>query len=151
PWLHMANLLPKEMGRKFVTLMPKRLKNKIHGLDNFTLANLTIAHRRFTSVVALREMGLGNGLPFIPLPPLNLDQMGQISWAEIYGYMIPMLLRDSDQMSMAVGLEIRIPFLDHHLVEAVLSLSQKHKKGNVVKPLLVEAYKDELPSEVYNR
>jgi asparagine synthase (glutamine-hydrolysing) len=77
--------------------------------------------------------------------------MGEISWAELQGYMIPMLLRDSDQMSMAVGLEIRVPFLDHKLVEEVLSLPQKYKKGKGVKPLLVESFHSELPIEVYNR
>ncbi len=77
--------------------------------------------------------------------------MGQISWAEIQSYMIPMLLRDSDQMSMAVGLEIRVPFLDHRLVEEALILPQHYKKGKGVKPLLVDAFKDVLPIEVYNR
>jgi len=147
----MVDLLPREVGQKLISYFPKKLKDKIQGLDSFSVADLTSAHRRFTSVAALEEMGLSEGIPFIPPPPSNLDMMGQISWAEIYGYMIPMLLRDSDQMSMAVGLEIRVPFLDHQLVEAVLGLSQKFKKGSGVKALLVEAFKDELPTEVYNR
>ena len=62
-----------------------------------------------------------------------------------------MLLRDSDQMSMAVGLEIRVPFVDHTLVEEVLSFPQQYKKGKGVKPLLVEAFINELPREVYDR
>ena len=62
-----------------------------------------------------------------------------------------MLLRDSDQMSMAVGLEIRVPFLDHNLVEEALTLPQHYKSGKGVKPLLVEAFKDELPRDVYDR
>jgi asparagine synthase (glutamine-hydrolysing) len=74
-----------------------------------------------------------------------------ISWYEMQSYMIPMLLRDSDQMSMAVGLEIRVPFLDHCLVEEALTLPQQYKMGKGVKPLLVEAFKDELPREVYDR
>ncbi|TDN39585.1 hypothetical protein A8B98_18025 [Hymenobacter sp. UV11] len=77
--------------------------------------------------------------------------MGMISWAEIHSYMVPMLLRDSDQMSMAVGLEIRVPFLDHRLVEAVLGWPQKYKSGPGIKSLLVEAFRAELPQEVYNR
>ena len=53
--------------------------------------------------------------------------------------------------SMAVGLEIRVPFVDHVLVEEVLSFPQRLKKGKGVKPLLVEAFVNELPREVYDR
>ena len=37
------------------------------------------------------------------------------------------LLRDTDQMSMAHSLEVRVPFLDHNLVELCLSVNDKHK------------------------
>ncbi len=77
--------------------------------------------------------------------------MANISLAELFGYMIPMLLRDSDQMSMAVGLELRVPFVDHLLVEEVLKIPQQYKRGNGTKPLLVKAFKDDLPVEVYDR
>ncbi len=97
------------------------------------------------------KVGLNDGFPAISPPPANLDTMGLISWAEIHSYMIPMLLRDSDQMSMAVGLEIRVPFLDHCLVEEILGIPQKFKKGPGIKPLLVEAFRKDLPPEVYNR
>lgn len=150
PRLQIVNLFPKALANTLLSYAPDRLKDKIHGLDSFSIADLTVAHRRFTSIAALKEMGFNGGIPGIP-PSFNLDKMGQISWAEIYGYMIPMLLRDSDQMSMAVGLEIRVPFLDHHLVEVALGLSRKFKKGKGVKPLLIKAFKDELPPEVYNR
>ena len=62
-----------------------------------------------------------------------------------------MLLRDSDQMSMSLGLEIRVPFLDHLLVEAILNLPDKSKKQGIPKKLLVEAFKRDLPVEVYSR
>ncbi|WPP52896.1 asparagine synthase (glutamine-hydrolyzing) [Catalinimonas niigatensis] len=151
PWLHLLNVLPSTVSRKLVTLVPKNIKEKLGGLTDFTSINLTSARRRFTSIDRLRAMGLEVGTPVIPSPPSNLDMMGMISWTEIHAYMIPMLLRDSDQMSMAVGLEIRVPFLDHHLVEEVLGLSQKYKKGSGIKPLLIAAFQPDLPREVYDR
>lgn len=96
------------------------------------------------------------GLPTLPVPfecPIELpDDFGRISWAELTGYMRQMLLRDADQMSMAVSLELRVPFLDHELVEYVLGLPGVVKKRyQGPKGLLVEAYRDLLPASVYQR
>jgi asparagine synthase (glutamine-hydrolysing) len=75
-----------------------------------------------------------------------------VSWAELTGYMRRMLLRDADQMSMAVSLELRVPFLDHELVEYALGLPEAAKKRYPgPKGLLVEACRDLLPPSVYRR
>jgi asparagine synthase (glutamine-hydrolysing) len=151
PWLHLLNAAPSVFRQKLVSALPKKMTEKLEGITDFSILNLTSARRRFTSIESLKKSGFGSGVPVIPPAPSTLDQMGLISWAEIHNYMIPMLLRDSDQMSMAVGLEIRVPFLDHYLVEAILGLPQKCKSGSGIKPLLVEAFRSELPQEVYKR
>ena len=96
------------------------------------------------------------GLPNRALPfecPVALsDNFARISWAELTGYMRRMLLRDADQMSMAVSLEMRVPFLDHELVEYVLGLPAAEKRrGSGTKSLLVAACRDLLPASVYER
>ena len=96
------------------------------------------------------------GLPSAPAPfecPVELpDDYARVSWAELTGYMRRMLLRDADQMSMAVSLELRVPFLDHELVEYVLGLPEAAKKRYPgPKGLLVEACRDLLPPSVYRR
>ncbi|PKV75531.1 asparagine synthase (glutamine-hydrolysing) [Pontibacter ramchanderi] len=151
PLLTWLSALPKRYSEQLVKLMPKQLKQKLSGLNGFSAAELTVSRRRFTSVSELCKMGLSTGHSYVPPPPEGVDKMAIISWAEIYGYMIPLLLRDSDQMSMALGLEIRVPFLDHHLVEEVLKIPQSYKKGYGVKPLLIDAFRSDLPREVYNR
>ncbi len=52
----------------------------------------------------------------------TLPLLSQVSIAEITTYMQNVLLRDTDQMSMAVALEVRVPFLDYELVEYVLGI-----------------------------
>jgi len=80
------------------------------------------------------------------------DDFARVSWAEVTGYMRDMLLRDSDQMSMAVSLELRMPFLDHELVEYVLHLPSRRKlRYRGTKGLLVNACRDLLPASVYAR
>jgi asparagine synthase (glutamine-hydrolysing) len=67
--------------------------------------------------------------------------MARISWVELSQYLRHTLLRDADQMSMAVSLEMRVPYLDHRLIEYVLSLPEivkKQYKGR--KGLLISAF-----------
>jgi asparagine synthase (glutamine-hydrolysing) len=100
----------------------------------------------------LAEAGLPNEVERCELPVELPDDFARISWAELTGYMREMLLRDSDQMSMAVSLELRVPFLDHRLVEYSLGLPAAEKKiGDRPKGLLIEAARDLLPRAVYER
>jgi asparagine synthase (glutamine-hydrolysing) len=50
------------------------------------------------------------------------DRLNRASALELSGYLPNTLLRDTDTMSMAHGLEVRVPLLDHPLIERVLRL-----------------------------
>jgi asparagine synthase (glutamine-hydrolysing) len=56
-------------------------------------------------------------------------------------------------MSMAHALEVRVPLLDHQLVEYVMGLSDAHKQPNGTsnKRLLVESLNGLLPDGIVNR
>jgi asparagine synthase (glutamine-hydrolysing) len=75
-----------------------------------------------------------------------------ISYLELSRYMRNVLLRDTDVMSMAHGLEVRVPLLDQELVELVARIPSEHKLASGrQKPLLVDAVRDLLPQAVVNR
>ncbi|MBA3355855.1 MAG: asparagine synthase (glutamine-hydrolyzing) [Pyrinomonadaceae bacterium] len=82
----------------------------------------------------------------------NLDGFTAVSCMEARSYLVSTLLRDTDSTSMAHSLEVRVPFLDHTLVEYVIQLSEatKLRKGTP-KALLVSALEDLLPAEVVNQ
>ena len=62
------------------------------------------------------------------------------------------MLTKADRMSMAHGLEVRVPFMDHRLVEFVRSLPGEYKvQGNLRKRILQEAFRNDLPSEIMER
>ena len=73
------------------------------------------------------------------------------AWMEFNLYMQDQLLRDADVMSMAHGLEIRVPFLDNEVINGVYSISEKVKFGSFPKELLVNSFKNILPEEIWNR
>jgi asparagine synthase (glutamine-hydrolysing) len=78
-----------------------------------------------------------------------LDSFTSVSCFELQSYMVNTLLRDTDAASMANSLEVRVPFLDHRLVEFVGGLPKSAKyMPDVPKSLLVEALSDLLPDEV---
>jgi len=58
----------------------------------------------------------------LPLPPLSVDKE-MVSFLEVTRYMRNQLLRDSDVMSMANSLELRVPFVDANLWESVCSIA----------------------------
>ena len=82
----------------------------------------------------------------------SLDPINRVSYLESRFYMRNTLLRDSDFMSMAHGLELRVPFLDCALVEACFRIPGNTKlQGPAPKSLLLASLGVELPREVVNR
>ncbi|MFC4909668.1 asparagine synthase (glutamine-hydrolyzing) [Actinomadura gamaensis] len=62
------------------------------------------------------------------------------------------LLDRKDRMSMAVGLEVRVPFADHRLAEYLFNVPAELKAaGGTEKALLRRACADLLPDEIVNR
>ena len=81
--------------------------------------------------------------------------MNVISQLELDGYMANTLLRDTDSMSMAHSLEVRVPLIDNEVAGYVLSLPGAWKFGptlkNVSKPLFAETMADLLPNDFLSR
>jgi asparagine synthase (glutamine-hydrolysing) len=79
----------------------------------------------------------------------QLDNFTAVTCLETQSYLVNTLLRDTDSMSMAHSLEVRVPFLHHPLVEFVARLPEEMKTGTgTPKELLVAALGDLLPAEV---
>jgi len=146
PRLRCLGRLPRPLRR---LVGGERLADLPNELDTCGLAQW---RRRFFTDEMLREAHLPDEPTTIECPIDLPDDFARISWAELTGYMRRMLLRDSDQMSMAVSLELRVPFLDHELVEYSLGLPAAEKtRHRGTKGLLVQACRDLLPPAVYDR
>ena len=62
------------------------------------------------------------------------------------------LLERKDRMSMACGLEVRVPYCDHRIAEYAWNIPWDIKNlGGMEKGILRLALKDLLPEEIYNR
>jgi asparagine synthase (glutamine-hydrolysing) len=80
------------------------------------------------------------------------DPINEVSRLEMDGYMTGLLLRDTDFMSMASSLEVRVPFIDKAVVRHALQMPGGWKlAGNRPKPLLLESMRGAIPDYVWNR
>jgi asparagine synthase (glutamine-hydrolysing) len=96
--------------------------------------------------------------PYVPLLKSAFKRMPasgpltQVSYAESRTYMHDVLLRDTDQMSMAHALEVRVPLIDHVLADYAMAVPDPLKApGATPKPLLVESLGSALPPEIVHR
>jgi asparagine synthase (glutamine-hydrolysing) len=80
------------------------------------------------------------------------DVLNRMLYADAKIWLPDDLLLKADKMTMANGLELRVPFLDHKLVEFAATLPADLKlKGRTGKYLLREAMKNVLPKRIIHR
>lgn len=90
-------------------------------------------------------------VPYLEGEEGHIRRMREISYLNITRFM-PTLLDRKDRMSMAVGLEVRVPYCDHRLVEYVWNIPWEIKTaGDREKGILRKALKGVLPDDVLTR
>ena len=166
------SLFAERWGRPIqaiASLVPANLQSILKGLNGSESARKGIAllstkrhpyfiSRRLFSDWQIDEL-LHKDIPRIPSWEPNTfdwieseardyDPINRASAFELQTYMLSTLLRDTDQMSMAHALEVRVPLIDHKLVEFLFTLPGHIKvdKG-LPKPLLTKVLGDSIPQE----
>lgn len=95
---------------------------------------------------ALERMSeVANGQP-------DADLLNRVLSIDLQTYMVDDLLTVADRVSMAVSLEVRVPFLDHPLVELMATIPGTLKIHSLEKKyLLKRAFSVDLPQEILRR
>jgi asparagine synthase (glutamine-hydrolysing) len=158
-WLNAIPLpLRQAAGAALETIRPGIASQKISALLSAKKIDLQTAHALQRQVLLDKQIEqlTPHPSPLIPHPsPFTLHPsplLSQISSLELATYLRHTLLRDTDQMSMAHALEVRVPFLDHELVELVLGIPDDLKyPHSTPKQLLVESLGDLLPPSIVHR
>ncbi len=137
-------------------LLPKGQAEKMEAIGNSNSMEIEALYPIFREVMSRKDLkASGNeGGDFMQkkFSPVDGNKViTAVSKYEIEYYLQNVLLRDTDQMSMAVSLEVRAPFLDTQLAEYVLSLPDSFKPIKPQKKLLIDCMGDLLPREVWDR
>jgi asparagine synthase (glutamine-hydrolysing) len=82
----------------------------------------------------------------------NGDRINSMLYSDLKDSLPGDMLTKVDWMSMKNSLEVRVPLLDHRVVELAFRMNGSLKLNNgKTKYILKEAFKDLLPSSLYNR
>jgi asparagine synthase (glutamine-hydrolysing) len=166
-FMHSWNRLPKlvrdSLAASIARLMPDSERNhKLgallqpngHEVHPYTLSRMLFVPGR------IDQLFRGSAKPAIENQVLadrlrtaaQFDSVNHVSYLELRNYLANTLLRDADCMSMAHGVEVRVPFIDHKLVEFLFTFPGALKVGDrLAKHLLVGATRGLLPDMITKR
>ena len=132
-FLDMSGLDPAERYGQLMELFPPRLRSELWTGD------------------ALAEIGSPRTSGQLLGPP-RAPGIAGLQLIDVETYLPDDLLFKADIASMAHSLELRAPFLDHHLAELALSLPDALKlQGSRGKVALRRAFAPDLPTEILER
>jgi len=124
----------------------------------FSMSGINEVYKRLVSIIYRPERYLCLGTePISLLDDLalwnnNTDFISDMQKLDLLTYLPDDLLAKVDRASMAVSLETRVPFLDHNIVEFVMSLPMEFKlKNNKGKHLLRKVLYKYVPKEIMER
>jgi len=149
PWI--ARLTPSERLRDYVKMCGQPLETRHRGVSrgfsSESKLRLIGAARMKQSEQRLREV-FGRYFKVVE----EASPLDQMLYVDAKVWLPDDLLIKADKMTMANGLELRVPFLDHKLVEFAAALpnaSKIHGKGG--KTLLRSAMRGVLPDAIIDR
>lgn len=122
PWLRTLTWCPPPLRRVLLSTLLGPRAERFSELPHWDAQALTIACRRWVTARQLRELNLPQlSWPELPPDPLPAGS-AQIAWAELFGYTAPLLVRDGISAGQRGGIALRLPLLDHRVVEIALRL-----------------------------
>jgi asparagine synthase (glutamine-hydrolysing) len=136
---------------KYLNLAGEPLERRYLGVNLFDPAlKARLYHPDAAAALAGRDAGLalarlydGAGGP---------EPMAQMAAFDCRAWLVDDILLRADLMSMAASIELRVPFLDHRLVELAQRIPSRHKvRGATGKVVLRRAFADRVLPDVIRR
>jgi asparagine synthase (glutamine-hydrolysing) len=155
-----AGLVPAAVRRPAVDLAQRHLPGRLNrariavraldGLDE--RARLEGWFAPFTSRERAALLGSDGRVPGADIAVGQGDPVRRMLFADCHAWLADNLLERGDRMSMAASLELRPPFLDHHLVDLAFSMPSNVKlRHGTTKWVVKEVARRMLPAEIVDR
>jgi asparagine synthase (glutamine-hydrolysing) len=140
---------------KYAALMNVPLEGYYFGRTSNPFAYFLVNRSKLLTPELLREVGPGDpaGVAekyFAESGPAS--DLNRMLYVDTKTWLPDDLLIKADKMTMSNSLELRVPFLDHKVLEFAASLPQSYKlHGVTTKYILKTALANRVPSEILNR
>ncbi len=132
--------------KKFVLGAEDRFEDRFFSWNEIFHQELRERIVRQDQGIGTEERNLGINMIFEKLDFFKSDHVNRMLYADLKHSLPNDMLAKVDLMSMRNSLEVRVPFLDHRLVEYVFRLPGHLKlRGRKGKFILLETFKDLLP------
>jgi asparagine synthase (glutamine-hydrolysing) len=164
-FLRVPPVVRKDILQRLINFLPRLRRTK----KAFTTLNVGDPSERYGSWLLVYDPPLLQDLfhpdlitelkdydPFWPYrryyAPGSSDRLNRIFYVDQKTWLVDGYLEKGDKASMAVGLEARVPFLDHALVEFDAGIPSRYKiKGLTTKYILKKALREILPERVLRK
>ena len=82
----------------------------------------------------------------------HLDDVSKMQFIDLHTWMVGDIMVKADKMTMANSLELRVPYLDHHVFEFAATIPVKYKiHGSLTKYVLRQAFASMVPPAAVTR
>lgn len=139
--------------RRYLELTAKPLEQRYQGISSYTeQARVAPYEPGFAEVAARGNTNLAGFLESLFTRSAGWDTLSRMLYFDTRTWLVDDLLIKADRMSMATSIELRVPFLDHRLVEHAARLPSDTKiAGTNTKRVLKHALRDRLPRSILER
>jgi asparagine synthase (glutamine-hydrolysing) len=147
------DVLLERAGRFVPPLRARTPGDKVHKLASLVeTSSVDDLYDRLTSIWwSPSEVVRGGHEKRVVRPGLAAGVAEQFMLRDLVGYLHDDVLTKVDRASMSVGLEVRVPLLDHRLVELAWRLPTDVRVGSTGKDVLRRVLRRHVPDALFNR
>lgn len=138
---------------KYLTLAGNPLPDRYKGISSYEAVKKNRLYSAEFAATAMKGNARCRGfVESLFLRSRDWDPLSRMLYFDTKTWLVDDLLIKADRMSMATSIELRVPFLDHRLVEYAATIPSRHKiDGRNTKHVLKHALRDSLPSSIIQR
>jgi asparagine synthase (glutamine-hydrolysing) len=139
--------------RKYLELAGEPLEKRYRGISSYEEGTKQGFYTAgFASAAARGNDRCGKFIESLFARSRDWDPLSRMLYFDTRTWLVDDLLTKADRMSMATSIELRVPFLDHRLVEFAASLPPQFKiQGRDTKHILKKFMEGSLPERIVRR
>ncbi len=149
----LTKISPSKKIQKYLSMSKQSLEYRYKGISTYDESVKNDLYQSEFSDVVTRESNKSHSfIESLFDSTINNDPLSRMLYFDTKTWLVDDLLIKADRMSMAASLELRVPFLDHRLVEFAATIPSKYKINKwTTKFLLKKLMEGKLPQNIIKR